>query len=105
MSSQIPWLTAIILFPLLASFAIPLIPDREGKTIRWYALGVGLIDLVLTIVCFWTNYNLNDSTFQLAETYSWIPQLGLNWSVAVDGLSMPLIVLTGFPYISESLQP
>ncbi|MBS0016348.1 MAG: NAD(P)H-quinone oxidoreductase subunit 4 [Arthrospira sp. SH-MAG29] len=96
MSSQIPWLTAIILFPLLASFAIPLIPDREGKTIRWYALGVGLIDLVLTIVCFWTNYNLNDSTFQLAETYSWIPQLGLNWSVAVDGLSMPLIVLTGF---------
>ena len=96
MSSQIPWLTAIILFPLLASFAIPLIPDREGKTIRWYALGVGLLDLVLTIVCFFSNYNLNDSTFQLAETYSWIPQLGLNWSVAVDGLSMPLIVLTGF---------
>lgn len=96
MSSQIPWLTIIILFPLLASFAIPLIPDKEGKTIRWYALAIGLTDLVITLFCFWTNYNLNDSKLQIAETYSWIPQLGLNWSVAVDGLSMPLIVLTGF---------
>jgi NAD(P)H-quinone oxidoreductase subunit 4 len=32
----------------------------------------------------------------LVERYSWIPQLGLNWSVGVDGLSMPLVVLTGF---------
>ena len=96
MSSQLPWLTTIILLPLLASLAIPVLPDKEGRTIRWYALGVGLLDLVLTIFCFWTHYNLDNSGFQLTETYAWIPQLGLNWSVAVDGLSMPLIALTGF---------
>ncbi|WP_413167314.1 NAD(P)H-quinone oxidoreductase subunit 4 [Capilliphycus salinus ALCB114379] len=96
MSSQLPWLTTIILLPLLASLAIPILPDKEGRTIRWYALGVGLLDLVLTIFCFWTHYNLDNSGFQLTETYAWIPQLGLNWSVAVDGLSMPLIALTGF---------
>lgn len=96
MSSQIPWLTTIILFPLLASLAIPFLPDREGRTIRWYALAVGLTDFVLTVFCFWNHYSLDISTFQLAETYAWVPQLGLNWSVAVDGLSMPLIVLTGF---------
>ncbi|MEB3282187.1 MAG: NAD(P)H-quinone oxidoreductase subunit 4 [Lyngbya sp.] len=96
MSSQLPWLTTIILLPLLASLAIPVLPDKEGRTIRWYALGVGLLDLVLTIFCFWSHYNLDNSGFQLSETYAWIPQLGLNWSVAVDGLSMPLIALTGF---------
>jgi NAD(P)H-quinone oxidoreductase subunit 4 len=31
----------------------------------------------------------------MSENYAWIPQLGLNWSLAVDGLSMPLILLTG----------
>lgn len=96
MSSQLPWLTTIILLPLLASLAIPVLPDKEGRTIRWYALGVGLLDLALIVFCFWTHYNLDNSGFQLSETYPWIPQLGLNWSVAVDGLSMPLIALTGF---------
>lgn len=92
--NQFPWLTTIILLPLLAALAIPLIPDKEGKTIRWYTLGVGLLNFSLTIYAFWQNYDLQSSTFQFVETYPWIPQLGLNWSVAVDGLSMPLIVLT-----------
>gem|GEM_PF-3935317 len=32
MVAQFPWLTAIIFLPLLAALAIPLIPDKEGKT-------------------------------------------------------------------------
>jgi NAD(P)H-quinone oxidoreductase subunit 4 len=91
-SNTFPWLSAIILFPLLASVAIPLLP---GKTVRWYALGVGLVDFLLSLWAFCSNYDLQNSGFQLAESYAWIPQIGLNWSVAVDGLSMPLIVLTG----------
>jgi NAD(P)H-quinone oxidoreductase subunit 4 len=94
-NTQFPWLTTIILLPLLASLAIPVLPDKEGRTIRSYALGVGLIDFALIIYAFWSHYDLQSSTLQLVETYPWIPQLGLNWSLAVNGLSMPLIVLTG----------
>lgn len=96
LSIQIPWLTTLILFPLVAALAIPLIPDQQGKTVRWYALGIGIADLVLMIYAAWQNYDLQISTFQLAENYPWIPQLGMNWSVAVDGLSLPLVLLTGF---------
>ena len=32
----------------------------------------------------------------MAERYSWVPQLGLTWSVGADGLSMPLILLSSF---------
>ena len=92
---QVPWLTAIILLPLMASLAIPLIPDKEGKTVRWYGLGVALADFALMIYAFWHHYDFQNSGFQLVEKYSWVPQLGLNWSVAVDGLSMPLVLLTG----------
>ena len=89
-----PWLTTIILFPLLAALVIPALPDQEDKTIRLYSLGVGLIELALTLVAFWQNYDLNNPELQLVETYPWVPQLGLNWTLAVDGISMPLIVLT-----------
>jgi NAD(P)H-quinone oxidoreductase subunit 4 len=92
---QFPWLTAIIILPLVAAIAIPFVPDKEGKTVRWYALGVGLADFTLTIWAFWYHYNLDSTGFQLTETYSWVPQLGLNWSVGIDGLSMPLIILSG----------
>ncbi len=92
---QFPWLTAILLFPLAASLLIPVLPDKYNKVTRWYALSVGIVDFALIIYAFWTNYDLNTTGFQLVETYAWVPQIGLNWSVAVDGLSMPLVVLTG----------
>jgi NAD(P)H-quinone oxidoreductase subunit 4 len=44
---------------------------------------------------FWKNYDPSSATFQLAEKYTWIPQLGLSWSVSVDGISAPLVLLAG----------
>lgn len=95
MSTSFPWLTAIILLPIVASLLIPILPDKEGKTVRWYALGVGLADFGLIIYTLWKNYDFTQSAYQLTESYPWIPQLGLNWSLAIDGISMPLVVLTG----------
>lgn len=95
-TNQFPWLTTIILFPLIAALVIPLIPDKYSKFVRWYALGVGLTDFLLMIYVFWQNYNPSDSGFQMAEKYAWVPQLGLNWSLSVDGLSVPLVLLAGF---------
>jgi NAD(P)H-quinone oxidoreductase subunit 4 len=95
-ADRFPWLTAIILLPLIASLAIPLIPTKEGKKIRIYALSVGIIDFVLMCYAFWSNYDGSNSEFQLVEKYSWIPQLGLEWTVSVDGISLPLVLLAGF---------
>ena len=96
MVAQFPWLTAIILLPLLAALAIPLLPDKEGKTVRWYALIVGVADFILMGFAFWNNYNASNAQFQLVENYSWIPQLGISWTVSVDGISAPLVLLAGF---------
>ncbi len=95
-AAQFPWLTAIILLPLAASLVIPILPDKDGKVVRWYALGVAIADLILMCYAFWHNYDASSATFQLAENYSWIPQLGVSWAVSVDGLSVPLVLLAGF---------
>ncbi|MDJ0846686.1 NAD(P)H-quinone oxidoreductase subunit 4 [Crocosphaera sp.] len=94
-AEQFPWLTAIILLPLVASLLIPVIPAKEGKQVRWYAIGVGIADFVLMCYVFAQNYDPSNSGFQLVEKYDWLPTLGLSWAVSVDGISMPLVLLAG----------
>lgn len=96
LTADFPWLTISILFPIAASLLIPFIPDKDGKTIRWYALIIGLIDFAVIVYAFYTHYDFSNPEMQLFESYSWIPQLDLKWSLGADGLSMPLILLTGF---------
>jgi NAD(P)H-quinone oxidoreductase subunit 4 len=91
-----PWLTTTILFPVVAALLIPFIPDKDGKTVRWYALTVGLIDFAILVYAFTNFYDFSNPGMQLVESYSWVPSLDLKWSVGADGLSMPLILLTGF---------
>lgn len=95
MIDHFPWLTAIVLLPLVAALFIPVLPDKNGKLVRWYALGIALTDFALMCYVFWTNYDLGNSTFQMVEKYAWVPQLGLNWTLSVDGVSMPLVLLAG----------
>ncbi len=95
-TADFPWLTFIILFPIVASLGIPLLPEKNGQWERWYALTVGLIDFGVIVTAFYTQYDFSNPGLQLVESYPWVPQLDLNWSVGVDGISMPLVLLTGF---------
>jgi NAD(P)H-quinone oxidoreductase subunit 4 len=94
--ANFPWLTVSILLPIAASALVPFIPDKDGKTIRWFALVVGLIDFAIIVAAFYLAYDPSNPNLQMVESYTWVPGLDLKWSVAVDGLSMPLVLLTGF---------
>ncbi|MEM9218600.1 MAG: NAD(P)H-quinone oxidoreductase subunit 4 [Cyanobacteria bacterium P01_F01_bin.150] len=95
-TADFPWLSTIILLPIAAALLIPFIPDKDGKTIRWYSLVVGLVDFCLISYCFYQFYDPSRAGMQLFESYTWVESLNLKWSVGVDGLSMPLVILTGF---------
>ncbi|MGB3491997.1 MAG: NAD(P)H-quinone oxidoreductase subunit 4 [Elainellaceae cyanobacterium] len=95
-TANFPWLTTIILVPVVASLIVPFIPDKDGKTVRWFALTIGLIDFCIISYAFYSQYDSSLSTMQLVESYTWVESLDLKWSVGVDGLSMPLVLLTGF---------
>jgi NAD(P)H-quinone oxidoreductase subunit 4 len=95
MLEQFPWLTTIILIPAIAALLIPFLPDKDGKLVRWYALGVGLADFILICYAFWHHYDPSQASFQMVEKVSWIPRLGISWALSVDGLSAPLVLLSG----------
>ena len=86
-----PWLTLAILFPIAAALIIPLLPDGN-KVVRWYGLGTTLVTFLITVSAYLNGYDPAVSGLQLAERIPWVPQLGLTWSVGVDGLSMPLVM-------------
>lgn len=96
LSDTFPWLTTIFALPLVAALFVPIIPDKNGKVLRWYALGVALTDFYLMCQTFWQHYDPNQADFQMVEKFTWLPQLGISWTVSVDGISVPLVLLAGF---------
>jgi len=93
-----PWLTTIILFPISAGLLIPFIPTRGNgnNLIRWYALGICLIDFLLMTYVFGSHYDFYTKGIQLKEDISWIQIIDFHWRVGIDGLSVALVLLTGF---------
>ena len=97
MLESFPYLSVAVLFPIAAALFIPFIPDPgDGSRVRWFSLGIALADFLVTVAAFINGYDTSVAGLQLVERVSWLPQLGLGWSVAADGLSMPLILLTTF---------
>ena len=88
-----PWLTILVLLPVVGSFAVAWLPTRRNVALtKQLALGVSLVVLVLTVVVA-VQYQ-PDGGFQFSEDVMWIRSLGAHYALGVDGLGLSLIVLT-----------
>ncbi|MCT0226194.1 NAD(P)H-quinone oxidoreductase subunit 4 [Synechococcus sp. CS-1328] len=96
-SATFPWLSLIVLLPAAAALVMPLLPGdgSDPRLPRGIALGVLLLDFALMLWVFSRHFDGGLSGLQLVERVPWVPALGLEWSLAADGLSAPLVVLSG----------
>ncbi|MDQ4076205.1 MAG: NADH-quinone oxidoreductase subunit M [Chloroflexota bacterium] len=95
--SQIPWLSIIcVIAPLIAAFGTLFIPEENENAIKTWANASSFV-IFLGTLFLWlgTGFDGGNQAYQLGEEYLWIPVLDVFYRVAVDGLSMPLVVLTG----------
>ncbi len=89
-------LTLIVFVPLAGALLLALLPDT-GKTMQWAALAVTLITFVCTLhLPAHYAYGAPGGTFQFAIDLPWVPNPVIHYHLGVDGISMWLIVLTGF---------
>lgn len=96
--ASFPWLSLIVLLPAVGALLMPLLPrDEIGKSpaARNLALAFLLVDFLLMLAVFGRIFDNKESALQLVERTSWIPSIGLEWSLGADGLSAPLVVLSG----------
>ncbi len=84
-------LTLITFLPLLGAVALYVTPNRQAQ--RWIAISTAAAVLIVGIILA-ARFNWQRGTLQFEERASWIPTLGSSYHLAVDGLSLPLILLT-----------
>ena len=90
------WLTATVFLPAAAALFIALLLRRDSW-VRWFAIGVTVVEFALSIAVF-AMYDRGAGGVQLVDFAArWIPVEGLNaqYLLGVDGLSAPLVLLTG----------
>ena len=89
----------IVLTPLIGLVIVGLLPVRAGgrhiEAIRWVTLGVTLLTLGLA-VGLWASFDHTASGPQFVDRVEWIPTVGTQYAVGVDGISLPLVLLTAF---------
>lgn len=91
-----PGLLSLITFlPLIGALLMMLLPKDQSKLLRYVALGVSIVTFAVSLTLL-THFKGGTYHFQLQENASWIPSLGINYRLGVDGISLWLILLTTF---------
>lgn len=116
MLDNIPILSFIIGAPLVGALIVLLLPGQRSQWLRWTAIAFTVLPLALTLWLFaayepsiggaaytehgtWLTIPLNR---ELLQGYS-ISQLAFDYHLAVDGISLPLLLLTGIVSTMASL--
>jgi NADH-quinone oxidoreductase subunit M len=87
-------LSVLIWLPIIGGFAI-LGLNKNANLAKWLALGVSVVSFVLSIPL-WTLFKTNTASMQFVERAPWINTIHAEFYIGVDGISMPLILLTTF---------
>ena len=91
----IPILSFLIFFPLVGAAAVLLIPSSRERAIRNLAFGIAALTFVASIPLF-TMYDAGRRGMQFVERATWVPSLGISYSLGADGISVLLILMTTF---------
>lgn len=90
MTHSFPWLTALIFLPLIGAAAVFVVKDAS---VRLTALSVTVADLLISIPLWWL-FDATSGEMQFFESAAWIPSLSINYRLGLDGISLPLILMT-----------
>jgi NADH-quinone oxidoreductase subunit M len=83
-------ITVIIFIPLIGALAVCAWPQRNGRP-------MALIFNAISAVCalaLWRNFDATSAGLQFVERHTWIPAVGAEYLVGIDGLSLLLVLLT-----------
>jgi NADH-quinone oxidoreductase subunit M len=87
------FLTAVVFIPLVGAVLLALFPAEDHRNLKATALGISLIDLLLSIFL-WTGFSVQNSGYQFTASVPWIDAFGITYKIGIDGISLVLILLT-----------
>ncbi len=91
---QFPWLSLLIFLPLGGAL-LCLLHNNRDRECRWLALSTSLVTLGFAIWLFLVHGH-GGQGWLLTEDAAWIERYGIRYSLALDGISLLLVLLTAF---------
>jgi len=92
--TNFPFLVILIGLPLLAGLGLLAVPKHRHDLIRRITLLVSLVVLVLSALMT-VGFEPSGARFQFVQSYEWIPDFGVRFSLGVDGIALVMILLIG----------
>jgi NADH-quinone oxidoreductase subunit M len=86
-------LTAALFAPLAGALLVAAVPAARANLARWVALLASLAALALAVALA-ARFRAGEAGFQLGTAADWVPSFGVRYRVGVDGVSLPLVLLT-----------
>ena len=90
-----PLLSLVIWTPILGGILVLFAGDREPSGARKIALVVSIATFLLTLPLY-GQFDTGTHLMQFVERHEWIPAFNIEYYLGIDGISMPLILLTSF---------
>ncbi len=88
-------LSLVIWTPILGGILILLVGDQKPVAVRKIALLFSILTFLLTLPLY-SQFNTDTHLMQFVERHDWIPVFNIEYFIGIDGISMPLILLTSF---------
>ncbi len=94
-------LSALVFVPAIAALALLFFPSRtELQRQRIRSFGIATTALVLAFAVFmWYGFRDQSGTYAYEETRSWLSAIGSSYHLGVDGVSMPLLLMSAFLFL------
>jgi NADH-quinone oxidoreductase subunit M len=94
-AQDLPLLTIIVLLPLVVGAGMMLLPRDNKKLAYNVAFYTGLVVFLLSLVVYF-GFQLSGERYQFVDgPWEWLPDFGISYYAGVDGISAPLVLLTG----------
>jgi len=93
MNYSFPILSWTVFVPLLGMIAVLFVHKEKHNAIRWISTAAGIVTLILTLIVL-KDFDWTTAQMQFTELYSWIPAINAQYFMGVDGISVPMLVLT-----------
>ncbi|MBI3776685.1 MAG: NADH-quinone oxidoreductase subunit M [Gammaproteobacteria bacterium] len=96
MFSGLPLLSLAVWVPILGGvLTLSASQEHQAKLAKIIALVVAVATFIITIPLY-TQFDVSTFQMQFVEQHAWIPAFNVNYTLGIDGISMPLILLTSF---------
>jgi NADH-quinone oxidoreductase subunit M len=95
------FLSFLVFFPAAAALVLAFLPKDKPDALKLFTLIITAVVFVASLGLLFTDatgYSASESAMQLSFAHEWIPSFNIDYAMGLDGISMPLLLLTTFVF-------